>query len=152
MNLTSLNRICLVRTHPVYARRERAIVKKILVIDDDELIRETVRLALAHAGFEVATLGDAERAPSVAAETKPDLILLDLYMGETSGLDLCRRLKADEATRGIPVIVLSGSNEPVDVLAGIDAGAVEYLKKPIDAETLVRTVRSALKLEDSEPR
>ncbi len=122
--------------------------KRVLVIDDDELIRETVRLALAHAGFEVATLGDAQSAQAVAAQTRPDLIMLDLYMGEASGLDLCRRLKTDAATRAIPVIVLSGSNEPVDVLAGIDAGAVEYLKKPIDAKTLVRMVRSALKLED----
>jgi len=121
--------------------------KRVLVIDDDELIRETVRLALDHSGFEVTVLADPARAEAAVREARPDLVLLDLYMGEESGLDLCRRLKAEPATRSVPVIVLSGSNEPVDVLAGIDAGAVEYLKKPIDAQGLVAAVRSILKME-----
>jgi two-component system phosphate regulon response regulator PhoB len=119
--------------------------KKVLIIDDEDLVRETVILALEHAGFAVEGLAESARAFERIKEAAPDLILLDLYMPEVSGLDICRRLKADPRTRGIPVVMFTGSNETIDVISGISAGAFAYLTKPIDGEALIAKVRDLLR-------
>ncbi|MDX6768041.1 MAG: response regulator [Elusimicrobiota bacterium] len=117
----------------------------IVVVDDEVLIRETVRLSLEHAGFAVSVVEDPARAFDAVKAAKPALVLMDLYMPGLDGRDLCRRLKADADTKAIPVVLFTGSNEPVDVVTGLDSGAVEYLAKPIDGEVLVRKIRDILK-------
>lgn len=119
---------------------------KIIVVDDDILIRETVRLALEHAGFAVTVVEDPERALESIRRVEPALVIMDLYMPGLDGRELCRRLKADPATAGVPVVLFTGSNEAVDVVTGLDSGAVEYLAKPIDGEVLVRKIKDLLKL------
>jgi two-component system cell cycle response regulator len=119
---------------------------KILIIDDDVLVRETVKIALSQAKFETVTLEAPALAHVVVRKSRPDLILMDLYMPELNGLDLCRRLKADPETRRIPVIIFTGSNETVDVISGIEAGAFEYITKPVDGELLIEKIRGILKL------
>ncbi|MBI5210423.1 MAG: response regulator [Elusimicrobia bacterium] len=119
---------------------------KILIIDDDLVVLETVKAALTHAGFEVETLQNAEGALEKVRDAKPSLVLLDLYMPGVGGWDLCRKLKADPATKSVPVMILSGSNEAVDVVSGIEAGAIDYVTKPLDGETLIAKIRARLKL------
>lgn len=119
---------------------------KILIIDDDVLIRETVKLALAHADFEPVALESPALAHTVVRKSKPDLILMDLYMPELNGLDLLRQLQADPATKRIPVIIFTGSTETVDVISGIEAGAYEYIAKPVDGTVLIDKIRKALKI------
>ena len=119
--------------------------RKILIIDDDDLVRETVKLALSQANYEVATLEAPSLALTVVKKSKPDLILMDLYMPELNGLDLCRKLKADPQTKAIPVVIFTGSRETMDVIGGIDAGAFEYIAKPVDGEVLLGKIRSILK-------
>ena len=118
--------------------------KKVLIIDDEDLVRETVILALGHAGFAAEGLADSAQAFAHIKQGQPDLVLLDLYMPEVSGLDLLRRLKADPQTKAIPIVMFTGSNETIDVISGISAGAFEYLTKPIDGEALIAKVRALL--------
>jgi DNA-binding response OmpR family regulator len=114
-------------------------------VDDEILIRETVRLSLEHAGYAVTVVEDAARAFDEVKEAKPALVIMDLYMPGLDGRDVCRKLKKDAATKDVPVILFTGSNEAVDVVTGLDSGAVEYLTKPIDGEVLVRKIRQILK-------
>ncbi len=118
--------------------------KKVLIIDDEDLVRETVILALGHAGFEAEGLADSVLAFDAIKKSQPDLVLLDIYMPEVSGLELCRRLKADPETRAVPIVMFTGSNETIDVISGISAGAFEYITKPIDGEALIVKIRSLL--------
>ena len=118
--------------------------KKVLIIDDEDLVRETVILALGHAGFEAEGLADSVLAFDAIKKSQPDLVLLDIYMPEVSGLELCRRLKADPETRAIPIVMFTGSNETIDVISGISAGAFEYITKPIDGEALIAKIRALL--------
>lgn len=119
---------------------------RILVVDDEVLIRETVRLSLEHAGFDVTVVGDPAMAFDAVKKAGPALVLMDLYMPGFDGREVCRRLKADPATSAVPVVLFTGSNEAVDVVTGLDSGAVEYLAKPIDGDVLVRKLKSILKL------
>ena len=119
---------------------------KILIIDDDVLVRETVKIALASADFEAVGLESPELAQTVIRQSKPDLILMDIYMPELGGLDLCRKLKADPETAKIPIVILTGSRETIDVMSGIDAGAFEYITKPVGGDVLINKIRSILKI------
>ncbi|MGH2930190.1 MAG: response regulator [Solirubrobacteraceae bacterium] len=117
-----------------------------MIVDDDLMIRETVRLALEHEGFGVRVIEDPATALAAVRAEKPDLVLLDMYMGGVDGREIARGLKAESATSKIPVVFFTGSNEPVDVVTGLDAGAIDYIAKPIDGELLVAKIRSILKL------
>lgn len=117
---------------------------KILIIDDDHLVRETVRLALKHAGFDVVTLEAPETARLVVRQSKPDCIIMDLYMPERNGLEICRELKQDEQTKDIPIMIFTGSTETIDVMSGIEAGAFTYVAKPIDGKVLVEKINQVL--------
>jgi DNA-binding response OmpR family regulator len=120
---------------------------KILIIDDEPLIREVVKLALDHADFDAVALESPKLAMTVIKQSKPDLVLMDLYMPELNGLDLVRALQADAATKRIPVIVMTGSNETIDNISAIQAGAFEYVAKPISAQALIEKIRRVLRLE-----
>lgn len=119
--------------------------RKIVIVDDDVLIRETVRLALDHAGFYVIAVGEPERALSVVRAEKPDLVIMDLYMPGSDGRELIRALKSDPEIAKTPVILFSGSDEAIDVVSGLQSGAVEYLGKPIDGEVLLAKIKHILK-------
>lgn len=119
--------------------------RKIVIVDDDVLIRETVRLALDHAGFYVIAVGEPERALAVVRAEKPDLVIMDLYMPGSDGRELIRALKSDPEIAKTPVILFSGSDEAIDVVSGLQSGAVEYLGKPIDGEILLAKINHILK-------
>jgi len=119
--------------------------RKIIIVDDDVLIRETVRLALDHAGYYVIAVGEPERALAVVRAERPDLVIMDLYMPGSDGRDLIRALKSDPEISKTPVILFSGSDEAIDVVSGLQSGAVEYLGKPIDGEVLLAKIKHILK-------
>ena len=105
---------------------------KILIADDDEGIRPALEIWLRMLGHEVHAVKDALRAFTHAQKVMPDVVLLDINMPRGSGLDVLSLLKGSPATRHIPVIVISGSNEPEMPEQTKRRGAVDYLAKPFD--------------------
>jgi two-component system alkaline phosphatase synthesis response regulator PhoP len=120
--------------------------RRVVIVDDDVLIRETVRLTLEHEGFDVNAIEDPAAALGEIRSAKPDLVVLDLYMGGVDGREIARALKKDPETKKIPIVFFTASNDAVDVVTGLDAGAVDYIAKPIDGEILVTKIRHILKM------
>src|SRR5262245_30053313 len=118
----------------------------VLVVDDISKNLQVVGTLLRKEGYRIvpATSG-AQALERVRAET-PDLILLDLMMPEMDGLEVCRRLKADSATRSIPVIFLTASNEMEHLVSAFEVGAVDYVTKPFNPPELLARVRTHLEL------
>lgn len=116
----------------------------VLVADDEEDIRELVVYRLSRAGYTVLEASDGEEAVRVAVEHVPDLAVLDVMMPKLDGYEVTRRLRETEATRLIPVILLTARGQEADVNRGFDAGADDYLKKPFDPDELVARVRAVL--------
>ena len=116
----------------------------ILVADDESDVRELVAYRLTRSGFEVIEAMDGETALQLARECIPALAVLDVMMPTLDGYDVTRRLREDETTRGIPVILLTARAQEADVNRGFDAGADDYLKKPFDPDELVARVRAVL--------
>lgn len=118
--------------------------KTILVIEDQDDLRLLIRLTLKQLGRVVAAPDMREATALIAAE-HPDLVVLDIWLGEDlCGLDICRALKDDPATRAVKVLLLSACGQQGDVEAGLAAGADRYVVKPFSPEVLVRTARELL--------
>ena len=118
----------------------------ILVVDDVEANRDILATRLEAHGYRPIQAADGEAALAMAASHHPDLILLDVMMPKIDGIEVCRRLKSDPAMPFTPIILVTAKSNSKDVVAGLDAGADEYLTKPIDQAALVARVRSALRL------
>lgn len=119
--------------------------KRILLVEDDRFLRKAAEATLRRQGYEVLTAADGEEALRVARESPPDLLLLDLIMPKLQGFEVLRRLKADPATAGIPVIVLSNLGQDRDVQQALAAGAVAYhVKANLSLEALAKHVAEAL--------
>jgi len=96
-------------------------------------------------GFEVVVVEDGDDALIVAEETDPDIVLLDWMLPNVSGVEICRRLRAREATRGLPIIMLTARGEEEDRLRGFETGADDYITKPFSMSELVARVRAVLR-------
>jgi DNA-binding response OmpR family regulator len=118
----------------------------VLCADDSPGMRAMLRDVLSAAGYEVGLVTDGSEALAAIREREPDLLILDLLMPGMSGLDVCRRLKADPFTAGIPVLMLTGQGSVEHRVEGFDAGADEYLSKPFDARELQSRVAALLRL------
>ncbi len=114
---------------------------KILVADDDRDVRELIIFTLRFAGHEVWGVTNGEEAIQQAKLSPPDLILLDVRMPKMNGYEACRVLKADQVTTSIPVIFLSVRGEEAEVQTGLNAGAVDYILKPIGPDQLAEKVK-----------
>jgi len=118
----------------------------ILVVDDEGVNRKLVVELLTSRGYRVETASDGEEAIGKVHATKPDLVLLDVMMPRLDGLQVCRVLKGDEETRLIPVVLLTALASLEDRVAGIDAGADDFLSKPFNAVELLARCRSLLRV------
>jgi class 3 adenylate cyclase len=118
----------------------------ILVADDNETNRDILRTRLAIQGFEIAEACDGEEALASVRQDPPDLILLDVMMPRIDGIEVCKRLKSDASLPFIPVVLVTAKAETKDVITGLDAGADEYLTKPVDQSALVARVKSMLRI------
>ena len=105
---------------------------RILIVDDNETNRDILATRLATHGYELSRPRTARRRWPAATQHLPDLILLDVMMPKIDGIEVCRRLKSDAALPFMPIILVTAKADTKDVVAGLDAGADEYLTKPID--------------------
>ena len=117
----------------------------ILIVDDEDSIRDMLSIALDAAGYNVLQAINAQTAHSIAVDRNPDLILLDWMMPGTTGLELLRRLKRDEITEKIPVIMLTAKAQEANKLSGLDAGADDYIAKPFSPRELISRVKAVLR-------
>ena len=115
---------------------------QLLVVEDDQRISASLRLALRDEGYAVEVAGDAPRALELFAETPPDLILLDVLLPGTDGLELCRRIRRESA---VPIIMLTARDDSHDIVAGLEAGADDYVTKPYNVKELAARIRSLLR-------
>ena len=119
-------------------------MSRILVVDDEPHIRRLITFSLQKAGHEVFEAGDGVLAQDLAAEHQPDLILMDVMMPIMTGYEAIEKLKANDATRGIPVAMLSAKSQKNEVAAGIECGATRYICKPFTPKELVEQVAEML--------
>jgi two-component system phosphate regulon response regulator PhoB len=117
----------------------------ILVVDDEPAIRDMIAVALEVAGFECLRAENARAAHALIVDKQPDLVLLDWMMPETSGLELLRRLRRDELTANLPVILLTAKTEEDNQVQGLDAGADDYITKPFSPRALIARIRALLR-------
>ncbi len=118
----------------------------ILVVDDQPRNLQMLKATLAKEGFHVITAGSGEEALEVVKEQEPDCILLDVLMPGMDGFDACMHLKADAATRDIPVIFLTGETQLQSIKKGFEAGGVDYITKPFNKQELVARVTTHVEL------
>jgi putative two-component system response regulator len=123
-------------------------VPRILVVDDHPTITGLMSQLLAQRGYDVVTASDAEEAAAEVRRQAPDLILSDVRMPGKSGYELCRELKGDPATRLIPFVLITGLSDSTDKVRGIEAGADDFLNKPVLAEELTARVKSLLRVKE----
>jgi DNA-binding response OmpR family regulator len=116
----------------------------VLVADDEEDVRALVVYRLAHSGYRVVEASNGEEALVLAFEERPDVAVLDVMMPKMGGLEVTARLRADEATRHIAVILLTARAQDADVARGFEAGADDYLRKPFSPDELGARVRAVL--------
>jgi DNA-binding response OmpR family regulator len=119
-------------------------VTVVLVADDDADIRDLVAFKLEQAGFEVISVEDGQTALAKAQERRPTLAVLDVSMPGLSGIEVCRLLRADPATAGILIIMLTARVQEQDVEGGFSAGADDYVTKPFSPRELVSRIQALL--------
>jgi two-component system, OmpR family, alkaline phosphatase synthesis response regulator PhoP len=117
----------------------------ILIVDDEEDILELVRYNLSREGYKVLSAASGEEGLRLARSENPDLIVLDLMLPGVDGLEVARRLKGDEASRKIPIVMLTAKGEETDIVTGLELGAEDYITKPFSTKVLVARVRAALR-------
>lgn len=118
---------------------------KILIVDDEEAIREMISVALELAGFTWIEAENAQAAHSMIVDERPDLVLLDWMLPGISGIELARRLKRDESTQELPIIMLTAKTEEDNKIQGLDAGADDYITKPFSTRELISRVNAVLR-------
>lgn len=120
--------------------------QRILVVDDEPDIVETLKFRLESKGYEVITAFDGLEALEKARKGKPDLIILDIMLPKMDGYQVCRLLKFDEKYSSIPVVMLTAKTQEADKVTGLKTGADVYVTKPFDANKLLEIIKEMLKL------
>ncbi|WP_439134770.1 phosphate regulon transcriptional regulator PhoB [Pseudomaricurvus sp.] len=123
--------------------------KTILIVDDESSIRDMLRIALEMADYHCMEAEDAQQAHSLIVDRKPDLVLLDWMLPGTSGIELARRLKRDEVTSQVPIIMLTAKGEEDNKVQGLEVGADDYITKPFSPRELVARLKAVLRRTDT---
>jgi len=118
------------------------VTHKILVVDDDDALREMVGLVLSSNGYQPVFASDGTSAVEVFRQSSPDLVLLDIMLPGQSGIDVCNQIRA---VSGVPIIMLTAKGDTEDVVVGLEAGADDYVVKPHNGAELVARVRARLR-------
>ncbi|HHH45186.1 MAG TPA: phosphate regulon transcriptional regulatory protein PhoB [Gammaproteobacteria bacterium] len=118
---------------------------RILVVEDEPAIRDMIGFALKQAGFQYDEAGDAEQALAAVASRPPDLVLLDWMLPGMSGADLVRRLRSEEITAGLPIIMLTARVGESDRVHGLELGADDYVTKPFSPRELIARINAVLR-------
>ncbi len=118
--------------------------KKILLVDDAETILMMERMILGKAGYELLTAKDGQEAVTKAVAERPDLILMDVVMPKMDGFEACRRLRGHDATKAIPIIMVTTRGEAANVESAFQSGCDDYITKPINGLEVLTKVKSAL--------
>ena len=115
---------------------------KILIVEDETTLRETLRYNFERDGFEVATAADGQEALEMAASQQPDAVILDLMLPKLDGFDVCRALRRDST---VPILMLTAKDDEVDKIVGLELGADDYLTKPFSVRELLARVKAMLR-------
>ena len=118
--------------------------KKILLVDDSATTLMMEQMVLRGEAYTIVTAKNGREAVAVAAAERPDLILLDVVMPEMNGFEACRRIRQQEATRRVPIIMVTTKGEEQNVETGFESGCSDYITKPINGAELLTKVRSYL--------
>ena len=121
---------------------------KILVVDDQPINIKLLQRKLERQGMEVAVAYNGQECLDLVVKEKPDLILLDIMMPEMDGIETCQHLKSDPETKTVPIIFITAKSSKEGKLEGLDAGAVDYITKPIDLDETLARVRTQLRLQE----
>jgi two-component system, OmpR family, phosphate regulon response regulator PhoB len=120
-------------------------MSRVLVVEDESAIAELISLNLRHAGYEVTVAIDSTQALAEVDRVLPDLILLDWMLPGQSGLALAKRWRGEARTKDVPIIMLTARGDEPDRVAGLDAGADDYLTKPFSTNELMARIRAVLR-------
>ncbi|MCF6262745.1 MAG: phosphate regulon transcriptional regulator PhoB [Xanthomonadales bacterium] len=118
---------------------------KVLIVDDEASIRDMLVFSLSRAKMETLTAQDAQAALAVISDNRPDIVLLDWMMPGTNGIELARRLRADAATRDLPIIMLTARSTENDRVNGLETGCDDYILKPFSPRELIARIKSLLR-------
>ncbi len=125
--------------------------QKILVVEDEPDILEVIEYNLGREGFRVLTARDGEVGLKQARSELPDALILDLMLPGMDGLEICRRLRGDEVTRSLPILMLTAKGEEADVVVGLGLGADDYIPKPFSPRELVARLKAVLRRASAAP-
>jgi two-component system alkaline phosphatase synthesis response regulator PhoP len=128
------------------AKSSESKSSRILIVDDNQQNCELLDAYLADEGYQIEMVYDGQQTLDAVARQQPDLILLDIMMPRLSGYEVCHRLKSAAETRTIPILMITALAEMSDIEKGIDAGADDFLTKPINKLELITRVRSLLRV------
>ncbi len=117
---------------------------RIVIADDNQANAELLEAHLDGSGFETRIATNGDETLKLATEWPADLILLDIMMPKLSGFDVCKRLRADESTRGIGILMITALDRPTDIERAVDVGTDDFLTKPINKTELIHRVRALL--------
>ena len=118
---------------------------RILIVEDEEDIQDVLKYNLHKAGYRTLEAPNGETARNLLRQASPDLILLDLMLPGINGLDLCKILKKDKATRNIPIVMLTAKSSEADIVAGLEMGAEDYVVKPFSPRVLLARIQTVLR-------
>jgi DNA-binding response OmpR family regulator len=124
------------------------VARKILVVDDEAVLVETIAYNLEQAGYRVVTASDGNSALEAARSESPDLILLDIMLPGIDGLEVCRQLRRESSTATTPIVMLTAKSDEIDKVVGLEVGADDYVTKPFGRRELLARVRALLRRVD----
>ena len=119
--------------------------EKILIVEDENDVMELIHYNLTREGFRCDTAANGKDALHKARTVLPDLVLLDLMLPELDGLAVCKRLKADATTAGVPIIMVTAKSDETDIVTGLELGAEDYITKPFSPKILIARIKAVLR-------